>query len=81
MPVGVYSRPRYRPYTVDLVTDHVMSMTSSRVQLNHVMVTKDFLEFVLDELLRGNVGENQRGAPNCRRNLCSYSGYQKYSYR
>ncbi len=27
-------------------------------------------------LLRGNVGENQRGAPTCRRNLCSYSGYQ-----
>ncbi len=29
--------------------------------------------------IRGNVGENQRGAPTCRRNLCSYSGYQKYS--
>ena len=29
--------------------------------------------------LRGNVGENQRGAPTCRHNLCSYSGYQKYS--
>ncbi len=29
--------------------------------------------------LRGNVGENQRGALACRRNLCSYSGYQKYS--
>ncbi len=27
--------------------------------------------------LRGNVGENQRGAPTCRRNLCSYSGYKK----
>ncbi len=25
--------------------------------------------------LRGNVGENQRGAPTCRHNLCSYSGY------
>ena len=22
-------------------------------------------------MLRGNVGENQRGAPTCRRNLCS----------
>ncbi len=30
--------------------------------------------------LRGNVGENQRGAPTCRRNLCSYFGYQKYSW-
>ena len=30
--------------------------------------------------LRGNVGENQRGALTCRRNLCSYSGYQKYSF-
>ena len=24
--------------------------------------------------LRGNVGENKRGAPTCRRNLCSYIG-------
>ncbi len=30
--------------------------------------------------LRGNVGENQSGAPTCQRNLCSYSGYQKYSW-
>ncbi len=29
--------------------------------------------------LRGNVGENQRGAPTYRHNLGSYSGYQKYS--
>ena len=29
--------------------------------------------------LRGNVWVNQRGAPTCRHNLCSYSGYQKYS--
>ncbi len=28
--------------------------------------------------LRGNVWVNQRGAPTCRRNLCSYFGYQKY---
>ncbi len=26
--------------------------------------------------LWGNVGENQRGAPTCRRNLSSYSGYK-----
>ena len=31
-------------------------------------------------VLRGNVWENQRGAPTCRNNLCSYSGYQKYSW-
>ncbi len=30
--------------------------------------------------LRGNVWVNQRGAPTCRRNLFSYSGYQKYSW-
>ena len=30
--------------------------------------------------LRGNVWENQRCAPTCRHNLCSYSGYQKYSW-
>ncbi len=29
--------------------------------------------------LRSNVGANQRCAPTCRRNLCSYSGHQKYS--
>ncbi len=29
--------------------------------------------------LRGNVGENQTDPPTCRHNLCSYSGYQKYS--
>ena len=29
--------------------------------------------------LRSNVGANQRYAQNCRCNLCSYSGYQKYS--
>ena len=33
-----------------------------------------------DLLLRGNVWVNQRGAPTCRHNLCSYSGYQKYLY-
>ena len=31
--------------------------------------------------LRGNVGENQRGAPTCRRNQCSYSGHWKYSWK
>ncbi len=30
--------------------------------------------------LRGNVGENQTDPPTCQRNLCSYSGYQKYSW-
>ncbi len=28
-------------------------------------------------ILRGNVGEYQTDPPTCRRNLCSYSGYQK----
>ncbi len=36
--------------------------------------------YIFGPPLRGNVGENQRGAPTCRRNLCSYSGYQKYLY-
>ena len=31
--------------------------------------------------LRSNVGENQRDAPTCRQNLCSYSrGYQKFRH-
>ncbi len=41
---------------------------------SHVNAEEDWNELSL----RGNVGENQRGAPTCRRNLCSYSGYQKY---
>ncbi len=31
-------------------------------------------------ILWGNVGENQRGVPTCRHNLCSYSGHWKYSW-
>ncbi len=31
-------------------------------------------------IMRGNVGENQGGAPTCRLKLCSYSAYQKYSW-
>ena len=30
--------------------------------------------------LRGNVGENQRGAQTCQRNLSTYSGHWKYSW-
>ncbi len=40
----------------------------------------DLCHIDLEQILRGNVWENQRGAPACRRNLCSYSGYQKYSW-
>ncbi len=41
------------------------------------IVIRQYL-FGYSSVLRGNVGENQRGAPACRCNLCSYSGYQKY---
>ena len=32
----------------------------------------------LNTHLRGNVGENQRSAPTCQPNICSYSGHQKF---
>ncbi len=38
------------------------------------------LAHAVSQLLRGNVGENQTDPPTCRHNLCSYSGYQKYSW-
>ncbi len=35
---------------------------------------------LVEKYFRGNVGEIQRGAPTCWRNLYWYSGYWKYSW-
>ncbi len=37
-------------------------------------------DMTMTKILRGNVWENQRGAPTCRRNLLLYSGHWKYSW-